>query len=57
MLHAGGCASAGRCAPLPLEKLCDAAKIVAEIVDEQPDAEGDRNQLHGALVKFLEGWA
>lgn len=41
----------------PLEKLCDAAKLVAEIVSDEPDEDGDRNQLAGALEKFLSGWA
>jgi hypothetical protein len=41
----------------PLEKLCDAAKLTAEILDDQPDEDGDRNQLAGALEKFLSGWA
>ncbi|RWN20372.1 MAG: hypothetical protein EOR94_13250 [Mesorhizobium sp.] len=41
----------------PLEKLCDAAKLVAEIVSDEPDPDGDRNQLAGALEKFLSGWA
>jgi hypothetical protein len=40
----------------PLEKLCDAAKMVAEIVSDEPDPDGDRNQLAGALKKFLCGW-
>lgn len=41
----------------PVEKLCDAAKLACEIMHGEPDPEGDRNQLHGALVKFIEGWA
>ncbi|ESY21532.1 hypothetical protein [Mesorhizobium sp. LNJC391B00] len=41
----------------PLEKLCDAAKLVAEILSDQPDPDGDRNQVAGALEKFLAGWA
>lgn len=41
----------------PLEKLCDAAQMVAEIVSDEPDPDGDRNQVAGALHKFLAGWA
>ncbi|MCF6111964.1 hypothetical protein [Mesorhizobium muleiense] len=41
----------------PLEKLCDAAKLTAEILSHEPDPDGDRNQLAGALEKFLSGWA
>lgn len=41
----------------PLEKLCDAAKLVAELMEDEPDPDGDRNQLLGALEKFLSGWA
>ncbi|RRH98056.1 hypothetical protein EH240_19865 [Mesorhizobium tamadayense] len=41
----------------PLEKLCDAAKLTAEILSDEPDPDGDRNQLGGALEKFLSGWA
>lgn len=41
----------------PLEKLCDAAKLTAEILSDEPDPDGDRNQVLGALEKFLSGWA
>jgi hypothetical protein len=40
----------------PLEKLCDAAKLTAEILSDEPDPDGDRNQVAGALEKFLSGW-
>ncbi|MER8990442.1 hypothetical protein [Mesorhizobium sp. M0678] len=40
----------------PLEKLCDAAKLAAEIISDEPDPDGDRNQLAGALEKFISGW-
>lgn len=40
----------------PLEKLCDAARMVADILSDEPDPDGDRNQLAGALEKFISGW-
>lgn len=40
----------------PLEKLCDAARLTVEIMEHERDEDGDRNQLLGALEKFLSGW-
>lgn len=42
-----------------VEKLLDAAKLAIEVQDgagvEDPD--GDRNQVLGAIEKYLSGWA
>lgn len=40
-----------------LEKLCDAAKMVCEVMEDEPDPDGDRNQPAGAVEKFISGWA
>ena len=39
-----------------LELLADALKLAIEAADSE-FADEDRRQLHGALVRFLEGWA
>lgn len=45
-----------------VELLLDAAKITAEILMDEREgrpspADESLNQVHGALVRFLEGWA
>ncbi|MER8765850.1 hypothetical protein [Mesorhizobium sp. M0968] len=40
-----------------LEKLCDATKLVCEVMEDEPDVDGDRNQLLGAVEKYIAGWA
>lgn len=41
-----------------VEKLADATRLSIEASTELLDPyDSERNQLHGALVKFLEGWA
>jgi hypothetical protein len=39
-----------------LELLADALKMAIEAADPE-FADEDRRQLHGALVRFLQGWA
>ncbi|MBE1208154.1 hypothetical protein [Aminobacter carboxidus] len=39
-----------------VEQLLDAAKMAAEI-EGWPNRDEERDQVYGALVKFLEGWA
>ena len=41
-----------------VEKLADALKMTIEASNDVGDPyDSERNQLHGAIVKFLEGWA
>jgi hypothetical protein len=39
-----------------VEQLCDAAKMAIEVAREVDRPDEERDQVHAALYKFLEGW-